>query len=650
MKFAPIPPDETARLCSLAEYNVLDTPPEQLFDDLTALAAFICGVPFALVSIVDENRQWFKSAHGIEAVETPRDISFCGHVVALGEALYVPDALQDERFHDNPLVIGEMGLRFYAGQPVLDPDGHVLGTICVLDRRPRTLSEAQTDLLAALARQVSTQLELRREIVRRKKLEAVKDEFISTVSHELRTPLTSIRGALGLVVGGALGDLPPKFASMLEIAANNADRLVRLINDILDVEKMESGAELRRERVNLVDLCQTAIDENAGFARGYGVRFELHADDPNVNVFADRDRMRQVADNLLSNAAKYSPNGASVNVRVLLDGPNARVEVSDTGNGIPPEFESRIFQRFAQADSSDTRRRGGTGLGLAIAKQIVDDHGGQIGFDSTPGVGSTFFFILPCADPTPVATVDVPPDAHVLVVEDDVPLATLLEQTLQSKGYRVTVAHRAATAIEHLRNGRFDAITLDLGLPDDDGFSVIRMMRDTPAVADVPVIVVSGMADRRALGATGPSSAVSDWIVKPFDPNRLLAAVTLAAKSRTGVPMVLHVESDDDLAAVIATCLSGLATIERATSIAQAQELVSTTPFDLIVLDLELPDGDGRELLAELNEQMPEVPIVIFSALVPEPALMNKVQSALIKSRQSEHDLVATIVELLDKR
>ncbi len=233
-----------------------------------------------------------------------------------------------------------------------------------------------------------------REITERKKVERMKNEFVSTVSHELRTPLTSIRGALGLIAGGVAGAISPQAKALIDIAYSNSERLVRLINDILDIEKIESGKMVfDLQPQELMPLVEQALAANEGYAAYLGVHYVLAQTVPGAQVSVDTDRLIQVITNLLSNAAKFSPLGAAVELAVTRTGAMLQVAVTDHGPGIPEEFRSRIFQKFAQADSSDTRQKGGTGLGLSISKAIVEHHGGEIGFSTTGA--TTFYFTLP---------------------------------------------------------------------------------------------------------------------------------------------------------------------------------------------------------------------------------------------------------------
>jgi PAS domain S-box-containing protein len=237
------------------------------------------------------------------------------------------------------------------------------------------------------------------DITERKRIERLKDEFVSTVSHELRTPLTSIHGSLALLAGGAAGNLPDAALRLLTIAQKNSERLIRLINDILDIEKIESGEVVfDMKRIEVRQLVEQAIEANRGYAESLGVTIRFDPASAAGEVQADPDRLAQVIANLLSNGIKFSPSGEEVFVSIAGRSDQIRITVRDHGPGIPPNFKARIYEKFAQADNTSGRKTGGTGLGLSIVKRIVTRLGGTTGFDDAPGGGSIFHFDLPVFD------------------------------------------------------------------------------------------------------------------------------------------------------------------------------------------------------------------------------------------------------------
>jgi len=393
MEAAARPANESARLAALESYDILDTEREQAYDDFTALAAAICGTPIALISLIDRDRQWFKSEIGLGTSETPLEQAFCAHAILDNKTLIVPDATKDVRFHDNPLVLGMPDIRFYAGAPLVTGDGHGLGTLCVIDRVPRTLTPQQIASLEALSRQLMTHLDLRRAMIVLRENEHAKKKFVAHVSHELRTPLTSIRGALALVIDAEVS-MDEDSLQLLSVAHRNANRLLALVNDLLDLERVGSGElSVQKQDCRLSDVLARAVDTVRPIAADAGVALKMAP--TTWQLHADPDRLSQVIVNLLANAVRYSPRGGAVTVTVEPHGGRLHVIIDDQGPGVPPAFREVIFEPFKQVEGSAAHKKGGTGLGLAISHAIVKEHGGWILVGDAPGGGARFTVGLP---------------------------------------------------------------------------------------------------------------------------------------------------------------------------------------------------------------------------------------------------------------
>lgn len=495
-----------------------------------------------------------------------------------------------------------------------------------------------------------------RDITERKKLDRLKNEFVSTVSHELRTPLTSIRGSLGLLAGGVVAELPVAARGMIDIAYKNSERLVRLINDILDIEKIEAGKlAFNLKPVELTLLVEQALEANRGYAEQFGVSVELAQAAPGAMVMADADRLMQVLANLLSNAAKFSPANGVVTVDVTRHGHSLRVAVTDQGAGIPEAFQGRIFQKFAQADSSDTRQKGGTGLGLSITRAIVEKLGGQVGFTTQIGLGSTFYFDLPEWWPTAVPEASQPVGdarSRILICEDDRDIATLLGLFLKEAGFDSDIVATAAAAKQLLAQRHYVAMTLDLALPDQHGLALIRELRTQEGSCMPAIIVVSAAADEGRAALHGDAVGIADWIDKPIDSARLVRAVKQAAANVRGSrARILHLEDDGDLLNVVASILRDVADVIPVTTVEQARQQLEQESFDLAILDIELPDGDGLELLPLLNGRgTSPTPVILFSACEVTALTARQVAASLTKSRTSNEQLLETITALIEAR
>jgi PAS domain S-box-containing protein len=716
-------PRENERLEALRRTGVLDTPPQPEFDDIANLASAICGTPIALISLVDEGRQWFKAKVGLAANETSRDVAFCAHAIHGSDVFEVPDARQDPRFADNPLTTSEPHVVFYAGAPLINDDGLPLGTVCVIDHQPRSLTEEQREALRALSRQVMAQLELRRralelaeseerlhyivdhaaeviynadvfgkftfvnataeaiaglpreqlvgrhftDLVRpdarksvlefyRQQLEQrvrhtyhefpanfpdgrevwfgqnvqliydgdritgfqavardvteqrrideelkhardsaiesarLKASFLANMSHEIRTPMNGIIGMAGLLTGT---DLDADQREIVDTIRTSAEALLSIINDILDFSKIEAGKlSFEIMEFDVRQALEAAVDLVADQAQAKGLEIVAYADEfvPNL-VRGDPGRLRQVLTNLLSNAVKFTEKGEIVaNVSVASDDADSallRFEVRDTGVGIAPADQERLFVPFAQADTSSTRKHGGTGLGLAISKQLVEMMGGHLSVESEPGKGSAFRFTARfsrSAEPKERRSLR---DSRVLIVEPHVTARQSIARQLQSWN----ISAEAADSFE--RSDDFDVVLAD---------ARARGVRDVIANGRTKVILMQPIGAKRssadgAMSITKPvkQSALFDALAtllgdhaeperrrvapveQPVSAHRILIAEDNAVNQKVAVRQLKKLGYSAD------TVGNGL----------EAIEALGRIPYDLVLMDCQMPEMDG---------------------------------------------------------
>jgi len=390
------------------------------------------------------------------------------------------------------------------------PQGEVKSTL--LNRRgdsPRLFYEISAPVKDD-AGQITGRIYVYRDVTRETEVDRMKSDFIATVSHELRTPMTSIKGSLGLVLGGIAGEVPSDAKELLEIALNNTDRLIRLINDILDISKIEAGKmELRLMPLTINDAIVRAVQEIEGYAAQRSIRVSTDVQTRLPRSLADGDRLQQVLVNLLSNAIKFSEPGSAVRIMAVLDGRALRISVQDEGPGIAPEQQRHIFEKFHRVDNASTRKTGGTGLGLAICKAIIEEHGGRIWVESQVGVGSTFRFTLP-VEP---AVAELPLQAEaggrsVLVVDDGADVRWIVGFIMDRAGYSVRTAPDGKEAYSMIMEQKPDLLILDLLMPNLDGFQLVRLLRQRSATKRIPMIVLTALdltEKDRALLQLGPT-------------------------------------------------------------------------------------------------------------------------------------------------
>jgi len=654
-KQRPLPPNEKERLQALRSYNIMDTLAEKEYDHLTQIASYIFDTPIALITLLDEERQWFKSKVGLGVEETPREISFCQYAIADGEQLVVENALEDERFRANPLVTGKPDIRFYAGHPLTDQDGHSLGTLCVIDREPRKFSEKQQELLRGLAETAMSLIHCRRakaglerykrffdeslnllcivnmqgvcqevnpfllrelgyseeEILSRplmdffhpedqpaayrelsklndgepttkfenrlrrkdgsyiwvewncqpdleneqmfaiaydntplKENNAVleralrhKDVFLSNMSHEIRTPMNAIIGFSDLLERTDLGERQRDYLNAISVAGRN---LLVIINDILDLSKIESGKiELESKPVSLRKVLEDAVNINKSKATDKGLLLKSSIDKETPDtVLADAPRLHQILVNLISNAVKFTEQGR-VDVRLEIEQQNserveAKLEVADTGIGISEADQQRIFQRFEQADQPSEKLYEGTGLGLSIVKMLVEMQSGCIEVKSELGSGTTFTCRLPfkrsaasdselrsgAASKAAAGRLD---GIRILLAEDNELNRRMAAYALKNNGAEVEFAEDGQIAVEKAQKQAFDLILMDLQMPRLNGYEATREIRNKlgPKLPIVACTAHSLVGERAQCLEAG----MNEYISKPYTEAVLVEAI-----------------------------------------------------------------------------------------------------------------------------
>ena len=387
-----IPADEAERLEAIRRYDILDTPPDGAFDRITALAARLFRVPIAIVSIVDEDRIWFKSHHGLAVEEISRDRGLCASAILQDGPWVINDAARDPRALTNPLVAGEFGLKFYAGVPLQTADGHNLGTMCLLDFEPRELTADETGTLEDLAGMVLSELELRlasrRAVAEAHERAELKDAFMAMVSHELRTPATIIYAATQMLAGDSTLLRNPRARELFPDIVGESGRLLRLLDDLLVLTRLDQGSlELGSEPVLLQRVLPKVIELERRRWPDRMINADVDEDLPPVS--GDQLYVEQVATNLLSNALKYSPAGEAVDVSATLIGDEVEVRVRDRGIGLGVDDRERVFGLMFRTDAA-IGHAAGAGIGLYVCRRLLDAMGGRIWIEGAPGSGTVF--------------------------------------------------------------------------------------------------------------------------------------------------------------------------------------------------------------------------------------------------------------------
>lgn len=381
----PIPRNEQQRLQDLFETELLDTPKESEFDDIVKLASQICNMPISLITLVDSNRQWFKAKVGLDSDETSREVSFCGHAILQDQLFEIQDALDDERFFDNPLVIEDPSIRFYAGFPLITNAGFRLGTLCVIDRVPRKLTEEQIFALKVLSENVIKIAELRQKNKHLNHMAETHKKMTSILAHDVRSPMVSIKGIIDYKKAGLF--VEEEAEEMMDIALEQLSNTLQMVDDVVDWGQSQlKYYEVQKEIVNLREVVNTIFGYEALKARIKNNELLNHVDD--VQLLTDKNAITFIIRNLVSNANKFTENG-EIRVSAVKRPNHIDIYIEDTGAGMADEISSKLFTN-ATVSTNGTKNEKGNGLGLLLVNEYINKLNGSISVESAIGAGSRF--------------------------------------------------------------------------------------------------------------------------------------------------------------------------------------------------------------------------------------------------------------------
>ncbi len=529
---------ESERINALRSYEIDYSLSEESIDRISRLASIICNKPIALVTFIDEHRQWIKSSIGIKLKYTEREVAFCNHTIRADGIFEVTDTLEDFRFKENPSVTGEPKIRFYAGVPLITSDGFRVGSVCVIDRKPSSLTEEQKEALTLLSDSVVRVLELKkqkRQLAEERKRadQAVraKADFLSTMSHEIRTPLNGISGIAHLLMEE---DHLPDQVNYLKTLKFSAGNLMSIVNDILDFSKIEAGAISFEEiNFNLNELLSEIKNANQIKAKDKQIVVKLKRDDdlPEV-VIGDPFRLSQILNNLVNNAIKFTHVG-----EVMIDVHQEKYEggrykilfsVKDSGIGIPSNKLHQLFDPFTQMDSSITRKFGGTGLGLTITKRLLELQGSTLNVSSELNQGSEFSFRLNFHVPSgaykksdSAYIFQSLQGASILLAEDNEVNVLIAQRIMRSWDITLEHANNGKEVLEKLTHQKFNLVLMDLQMPVMDGYEAARYIRNEGYPhANLPIIALTASATADEKNAA-LEAGMDDFLSKPFDPVEL---------------------------------------------------------------------------------------------------------------------------------
>jgi signal transduction histidine kinase/CheY-like chemotaxis protein len=582
--------------------------------------------------------------------------SITGTVTSSGNPFVVNDVQASDNYYPNPLL---PDTRSEIGIPLKLAE-NIIGSLDIQSTQVNAFTTDEIQVLQILADQIAVAIENARayEIAQEaveemKEVDRVKTQFLANMSHELRTPLNSIIGFSRVILKGIDGPINDTQKQDLSAIYNSGQHLLSLINNILDLSKIEAGKmELNVTEINMTDIVNSVMSTAIGLVKDKTIKLfqDVPSDLPLIK--ADPTRIRQILLNLVSNASKFTDEGSiSVVVRMSTEqtvNPELMITVTDTGVGILPEDQTKLFQPFSQVDDSPTRKTGGTGLGLSICRSLVEMHGGRIGvLSSEIGKGTTFFFTLPL-EPVVIEpeVEDESSNLTILAVDDDAQVISLYERYLKPQGYEVVPCTNSSLAVAKAKAIHPVAITLDIMMPDKDGWQILHELKSDPATRNIPVLICSILEDEEK----GINLGASDYLVKPFLQDDLVAAIS-RLDDGTGISNVLIIDDDPDDARLVEKMLqnSGKFNVTIAEGGQKGLTQMLANPPDAVVLDLFMPDLDGFAVLSAMHqsERLSTIPVLVLTGADLTPAHHQQMaefgRELLTKSALRENELINTL-------
>ena len=587
--------------------------------------------------------------------------SIVGTVSSTGNSLVVNNTSVEPIFRVNPLLPNtqsEAAIPLRIGK-------RIMGVIDLQSEQTNAFGQDDIAILSVLADQIAIAIDNARSyelaqaaIVEMRELDRLKSQFLANMSHELRTPLNSIIGFSRVIIKGIDGPVTDLQEQDLSAIYNSGQHLLRLINDILDLSKIDAGKmELAFDDVNVAELLQSVVPTVNGLIKDKSITLEQRIEPDIPIIRADAMRLRQVMINLLSNAAKFTENGTITISAEVQSNSNGQqeviVKVTDTGAGIAPEDRGKLFQPFSQVDASPTRKTGGTGLGLSISRRLVELHGGLIDVTSEIGKGSTFYFTLPLPKEIDGRTrlEGRREEKIVLVIDDDTQVISLYERFLQPQGYQVVALTDPAQAVERARQLSPYAITLDIMMPGRDGWTVLADLKNNAGTRDIPVIVCSILEEDEK----GFSLGASDYLTKPILEEDLLNALD-RLNGIGDIHDVLVIDDDEkDLRLMDKILRQGHYNPILAQGGNQGWDILSSQPPQAVILDLFMPDMDGFSILEKLRitPGFCDIPVIVVSGMDLSPEQQKQLsdfgQNLLRKGSITESELLSTLDKALKR-